>query len=54
MVRVQITLTGEKSQRFQELRDELEEQLGYRPSRPEVVGYLMGQTDVDRYDRLLE
>jgi len=46
MVRVQVTLTGGKAERFRRLRDGLEEQLGYRPSRPEVVGLLMAD-DVD-------
>ncbi|MFB6171071.1 MAG: hypothetical protein ABEJ23_00955 [Haloarculaceae archaeon] len=46
MVRVQVTLTGEKADRFRELRDALEDQLGYRPSRPETVGLLMA-ADVD-------
>jgi len=50
-MRVQVTLTGEKAHRFQELRDRLEEQLGYEPTRPEVVGLLMA-SDVDVDDIL--
>lgn len=46
MVRVQVTLTGDKADRFRELRDDLEDRLGYRPSRPEVVGLLMA-SDVE-------
>lgn len=42
-MRTQIALHGEKAQLFEEIHDELEEELGYRPSRPEVIGHLMSE-----------
>ena len=45
-----ITLYGNKEARFQEIRDALEEEWGYRPDRPEVVGWLMGNVSTDALD----
>jgi hypothetical protein len=43
-----LTLYGGKARRFREIRDELREQLGYEPSKPEVIGLLMaGYDDID-------
>lgn len=36
-----VTLCGGRARRFREIKDELEEQLGYEPSNPEIVGRLM-------------
>jgi len=36
-----IKLYGGKSNRFQEIKEDLEENLGYEPSNPEVIGLLM-------------
>jgi hypothetical protein len=46
MSRTQITLHGDRSELFRDIRDDLEEEFGYRPSRPEVVGYLMADYDL--------
>lgn len=42
---VHIKLYGEKGERFEEIKDDLTEHLGYEPSNPEVVGFLMGGFD---------
>lgn len=36
-----LTLCGGQARRFREIRDELEEQLGYEPTKPQVIGRLM-------------
>lgn len=36
-----IKLNGEKGERFEEIKTELAEELGYEPSNPEVLGLLM-------------
>lgn len=36
-----VKLYGSKSERFEEIKAELTEELGYEPSNPEVVGLLM-------------
>lgn len=40
-----IKLYGSKSDRFEQLKEELEETLGYEPSNPEVIGILMAAYD---------
>lgn len=42
---VHIKLYGSKADRFTDIKQELEEQLGYEPSNPEVVGILMAGID---------
>jgi hypothetical protein len=42
-----IKLYGEKEELFNEIHDEIEDQYGYRPSKPEVVGVLMAAFDDD-------
>lgn len=42
-----IKLYGDKSERFEQLKADLTEQMGYEPSNPEVIGLLMAATDVD-------
>jgi hypothetical protein len=42
---VHIKLYGEKGERFEEIKRDLTEHLGYEPSNPEVVGFLMGDFD---------
>lgn len=37
----QITLYGEQAERFREIQAELEEEYGFEPKRPHVVGELM-------------
>lgn len=37
----QFTLYGEQAERFREIWDDLEDDFGYRPKRPHVVGELM-------------
>lgn len=44
---VHIKLYGSKGDRFEEIKAELTQQLGYEPSNPEVVGVLMGKVDTD-------
>ena len=36
-----IKLYGSKSDRFEEIKERMEERLGYEPSNPEVVGLIM-------------
>jgi hypothetical protein len=40
-----ITLYGDKAALFRDIRDELEDEYGYRPPEPEVVGRLMAEFD---------
>jgi len=39
---VQAKLYGTKAERFEEIKAHLSDELGYDPTNPEVVGYLMG------------
>ncbi|TYL37893.1 hypothetical protein CV102_14280 [Natronococcus pandeyae] len=36
-----IKLYGEKGERFEQIQAELERELGYEPTNPEVIGFLM-------------
>lgn len=38
-----IKLYGGKGDRFEAIKTELEERLGYEPTNPEVMGFLMSQ-----------
>lgn len=40
-----IKLYGGKQERFEEIKASLSEQLGYEPSNPEVIGFLMANHD---------
>jgi len=41
-----ITLYGERAERFRDLREELTDYLGYEPTKPEAIGLIMtGWTD---------
>lgn len=40
-----IKLYGSKGDRFEKIKEQLTEQLGYEPSNPEVVGMLMAGID---------
>ena len=42
-----IKLYGSKSDRFEEIKRTMEEQLGYEPSNPEVVGLIMATYESD-------
>lgn len=42
---VHIKLYGSKADRFENIKQELSDQLGYEPSNPEVVGILMARAD---------
>lgn len=44
---VHIKLYGSKAERFESIKRELTEELGYDPSNPEVVGFLMAGVDDD-------
>lgn len=37
-----IKLSGGKAERFEEIKNQLQDELGYEPTNPEVVGVLMG------------
>ena len=41
--KIPITLYGAQADRFEEIRDELEDEYGYEPKRPQVVAELMKQ-----------
>jgi hypothetical protein len=43
--RENIDLYGGQARRFEQLRDELEEELGYRPTKPRTVGHLLEHYD---------
>lgn len=40
-----IKLHGGQARRFRELREDLEEELGYTPTRPRVIGHLLEHYD---------
>ncbi|MHC3438681.1 hypothetical protein ACYJ1Y_11430 [Natrialbaceae archaeon A-gly3] len=42
-----IKLYGSKSDRFEDIKTAMEEQLGYEPSNPEVVGLMMAAYESD-------
>jgi len=42
-----IKLHGEKAERFRELHDRIEKELGYRPSKPEAFGIIMADFSED-------
>lgn len=42
-----IKLYGGKATRFEEIKDQLENDLGYKPSNPEVTGMLMSMYGTD-------
>lgn len=44
---VHIKLYGSKADRFESIKSELSQQLGYEPSNPEVVGIMMAGIDDD-------
>lgn len=44
-----IKLHGERAERFQELKDRLEEHLGYRPSNAEAAGLIMAEFPDDEF-----
>lgn len=44
---VHIKLYGTKGDRFEEIKQELSQQLGYEPSNPEVIGILMARIDTN-------
>jgi hypothetical protein len=48
--REDIALYGGQAERFRELRDELEDELGYEPSRPRVVSHLLEYYDGPHLD----
>jgi len=42
-----IKLYGSKSDRFEQIKENLEQTLGYEPSNPEVIGLLMAEYGTD-------
>jgi len=40
-----LTLYGGKAERFRELKEDLENRLGYEPTKPEVIGHLLYHYD---------
>ena len=53
-----IKLYGSKSDRFEEIKNSMKNQLGYEPSNPEVVGLIMaayetGETNALRVNNAL-
>jgi len=43
--RENIDLHGGQAERFREIQDGLEDKLGYRPTKPRVVGHLLEHYD---------
>jgi len=48
--RENVDLYGGQARRFRDLRDALEEDLGYEPSKPRVVGHLLEHYDGPHLD----
>lgn len=48
-----IKLYGGKQERFEEIKQELRNELGYEPTNPEVIGIVMARYMVEEPDRLL-
>lgn len=44
--KVHVKLYGSKADRFESIKEALTEELGYEPTNPEVIGYLMGAYSV--------
>lgn len=44
---VHVKLHGEKEDRFEEIKEALAEELGFEPSNPEVLGFLMGRINCE-------
>lgn len=42
-----IKLYSGKAQRFEEIKQHIEDKLGYEPTNPEVIGILMGLYDAE-------
>lgn len=42
-----IKLYGGKGERFQEIKNQLTDELGYEPTNPEVIGILMAEFPTD-------
>ncbi|WP_176696600.1 hypothetical protein [Haloparvum sedimenti] len=52
MTETHITLYGEKSERFEEVKEELRDRAGFEPSNPDVVMVLIDDSDLpDRRGR---
>ena len=49
MVKIDITLRGEKADCWVEIIDDMTEDLGYQPSRPEALGLLMAKYTNDQH-----
>lgn len=47
-----IKLYGGKGKRFEQIKHQLAEELGYEPTNPEVVGILMAEYSSDTADTL--
>ncbi len=47
-----IKLYGSKSSRFEEIKTSMEQQLGYEPSNPEVVGLIMAAYETEENNAL--
>jgi len=47
-----IKLYGSKSDRFEEIKTKMEQQLGYEPSNPEVVGLIMAAYETNENSAL--
>lgn len=47
-----IKLYGSKSDRFEEIKNGMEQQLGYDPSNPEVVGLIMATYETEETSAL--
>lgn len=44
---VHLTLSNSKADRFERIKEELAEDLGFTPSNPEVIGILMASLDLN-------
>lgn len=48
---VHIKLYGEKADRFEVIKAEMSEQMGYEPTNPEVVGLLLARYNESKKER---
>ena len=47
---VYIRLRGGRAERFEQIHDEIEERLGYRPTKTEAQGIIMAAWDIEEGD----
>lgn len=49
-----ITLYGERAERFREIRKDIENRLGYKPTNAETLGIIMSEWDLSQELKILD